>query len=76
MSGGLTAIGQIAVPVRELGRATSFYRDALALGYLFEVPGHAFFDCGGVRLMLSVPASTDLQPPGSSATPRAIRSRS
>lgn len=49
------AIGQVAVPVRDVGRATAFYRDVLGLRMLFEFPGMAFFDAGGVRLMLSVP---------------------
>ena len=49
----LSAIGQIAIPVTELRRAVEFYRDLLGLRLLFEAPpGLAFFDCGGVRLML------------------------
>ena len=37
-----------------------FYRDALGLPLLFEAPpGLAFFDCGGVRLMLSRPEGPD-----------------
>lgn len=57
MSGdpGLGPIGQIALPVKDLERATAFYRDMLGLPFLFEAPGMAFFDCGGVRLMLSLP---------------------
>lgn len=49
----LQSIGQIAVRVRELPRAVQFYRDVLGLGYLFEAPGLAFFQCGGIHLMLS-----------------------
>ena len=50
---GLSAIGQIAIPVEELDRAVAFYRDALGLRFLFQAPpGLAFFDCAGVRLML------------------------
>ena len=49
-------IGQIAVIVKDVTRATAFYRDTLGLTYLFEAPGMAFFDCGGVRLMLGLPA--------------------
>ena len=45
-------IGQIAINVKDLARATAFYRDTLGLNFLFEAPGLAFFDCGGVRLML------------------------
>lgn len=53
----LTRIGQIAIPVHDLARAVRFYRDTLGLAFLFEVPGLAFFDCGGVRLMLAPPES-------------------
>lgn len=52
----LQAIGQIAVNVRDLPRATAYYRDVLGLRFLFEGPGMAFFDAGGVRLMLAVPS--------------------
>jgi catechol 2,3-dioxygenase-like lactoylglutathione lyase family enzyme len=49
----LGVIGQIAIAVHDLEKCVSFYRDALGLPFLFEVPGMAFLDCGGVRLMLS-----------------------
>lgn len=49
----LTGIGQIAVRASDLPRATAFYRDGLGLPFLFDAPGLAFFQCGGVRLMLS-----------------------
>src|SRR5688572_19057842 len=45
-------IGQISIVVRDLARATACYRDQLGLRLLMEFPGLAFFDCGGVRLML------------------------
>lgn len=48
----IDGIAQIALSVRELPRATAFYRDALGLRLLFEVPGMSFFDAGGVRIML------------------------
>ena len=53
---GLSRIGQIAMTVADLPRAVSFYRDTLGVRFLFEAPpAMAFFDCGGVRLMLSQP---------------------
>lgn len=53
---GLSAIGQIAIHVQDLDRAVTFYRDRLGLRFLFQAPpGLAFFDAGGVRLMLSRP---------------------
>ena len=50
---GLDQIGQLAITVRDLERAVTFYRDALGMRFLFEAPPRmAFFDCGGIRLLL------------------------
>jgi methylmalonyl-CoA/ethylmalonyl-CoA epimerase len=47
-------IRQIAVVCKDVARATAFYRDTLGLPFLFAAgPALSFFDCGGVRLMLS-----------------------
>jgi methylmalonyl-CoA/ethylmalonyl-CoA epimerase len=55
---GVSRIGQIAMTVGDLPRAVAFYRDVLGMRFLFEAPpAMAFFDCGGVRLMLSLPES-------------------
>jgi len=52
----LRRVGQIAIVVRDLERAVRFYRDTLGLQLLFQAPpGLAFFECGGVRLMLTLP---------------------
>ena len=49
-------VGQIAINVHDVDRATAFYRDVLGMKFLFAAPpGLAFFDCGGVRLMLTTP---------------------
>ena len=49
----LTQIGQIAIIVRDLKRMVTFYRDTLGMKFLFEAPpAMAFFDCGGVCLLL------------------------
>src|SRR6476619_6937500 len=61
----LDRIGQIAINVKDLGRAVQFYRDTLGMRFLFEVPNLAFFDCGGVRLMLSPAESPEFDHPGS-----------
>ena len=53
MSFGLSTIGQIAVTVTDVPRAIAFYKDTLGLKLLFQMPAMGFFDCGGVRLMLS-----------------------
>jgi len=57
---GLSRIGQIAVIVHDLPKAVTFYRDILGMKFLFEVPRMAFFDCGGVRLMLGLPETAEL----------------
>lgn len=61
----LSNVGQIAIPVRDLERATSFYRDTLGVPFLFAFPGLSFFDCDGLRLMLSAPEMAELDRPGS-----------
>jgi extradiol dioxygenase family protein len=48
----LSKIEQIAVPSADVGRATRFYRDVLGLTLMFEVSGMAFFDAGGVRILV------------------------
>lgn len=59
-------IGQIAVNIHDLDRAVAFYRDTLGMRLLFQVPPKmAFFDCGGVRLMLSLPEEAEYDHPGS-----------
>jgi methylmalonyl-CoA/ethylmalonyl-CoA epimerase len=61
----LSTIGQIAMVVQDVPRATAFYRDRLGMRFLFEFPGLAFFDCGGVRLMLSRAEKPEFDHPGS-----------
>jgi methylmalonyl-CoA/ethylmalonyl-CoA epimerase len=55
MQNAISRIGQISLTVTDLARAVAFYRDTLGLTLLFEVPGMAFFACGGVRIMLTLP---------------------
>jgi predicted enzyme related to lactoylglutathione lyase len=63
---GLAAIGQVAMNAHDIPRAVRFYRDALGLRLLFEAPPKmAFFDCAGVRLMLSLPEREEYDHAGS-----------
>jgi catechol 2,3-dioxygenase-like lactoylglutathione lyase family enzyme len=48
----LSKLAQIALSTRDLPKAIAFYRDVLGLPLMFEVSGMAFFDAGGVRLMI------------------------
>ena len=63
---GLSTIEQIAVNAHDIDRATDFYRDKLGMKHLFSVPPNlAFFDCDGVRLMISLPAKPEFDHPSS-----------
>lgn len=63
---GLSAIGQIAVTVEDVERATAFYRDTLGIPFLFSAPpGMAFFDCAGTRLLLGAAEAPEQAHPSS-----------
>ena len=63
---GLSTIGQIAINVHDTDRATAFYRDQLGMKFLFSAPPNlAFFDCGGIRLMLSPAPKPEFDHPSS-----------
>ena len=63
---GISRIGQIAINAHDVERAAAFYQDALGLKLLFRAgPGLAFFDCGGVRLMLTLPEKPEFDHPSS-----------
>jgi methylmalonyl-CoA/ethylmalonyl-CoA epimerase len=62
----LGEIGQIAMTAKDVKRATEFYRDRLGIRLLFEAPPNlAFFDCGGIRLMLAPAETPEFDHPGS-----------
>jgi methylmalonyl-CoA/ethylmalonyl-CoA epimerase len=63
---GISRVGQIAINAHDVERAAAFYQDALGLQLLFKAgPGLAFFDCGGVRLMLTRPEKPEFDHPSS-----------
>src|ERR1700682_3486054 len=63
---GISRLGQIAINAHDVERAAAFYQDALGLKLLFKAPpGLAFFDCGGVRLMLTRPEKPEFDHPSS-----------
>ena len=61
----LNQIGQICINAHDLDRATKFYRDTLGMKYLFAAGKMAFFDCGGIRLMLGIPEKPEFDHPSS-----------
>ena len=62
---GIARIGQIAINVHDLDRALAFYRDTLGLPLLFTAGKLAFFNCAGVRLMLTLPEKAEFDHPSS-----------
>ena len=55
-------VAQLLIPVDELEKGVAFYRDVLGLPLLFTAPPQmAFFDCGGIRLLVGA------VPPGQKA---------
>ena len=63
---GITRLGQIAINTKDVERAAAFYEEKLGLKLLFKAPpGLAFFDCGGVRLMLERPEKPEFDHPSS-----------
>jgi methylmalonyl-CoA/ethylmalonyl-CoA epimerase len=55
----LGKLQQIALVQHDVARAVPFYRDGLGLPLQFEMDGLAFFDAGGVRLMLTRPSAPE-----------------
>lgn len=58
-------VGQVSIPVHDLSKAVAFYRDTLELPFLFEAPNMAFFECNGLRLLLSIPENDQFDHPSS-----------
>jgi predicted enzyme related to lactoylglutathione lyase len=53
---GISEVGQIAITVSDVARATVFYRDVLGLKFLFAAGENlAFLAAGPVRIMLTTP---------------------
>lgn len=58
-------VGQIGVPVKDLNRALEFYKDKLGLSLLFNTDRLAFFNCDGLRILLSLPETEEFNHPSS-----------
>ncbi|KMM36450.1 VOC family protein [Guptibacillus hwajinpoensis] len=50
----INRVSQIGIPVQKMERAVQFYKEFLELQLLFETNTMAFFNCDGLRLLLSV----------------------
>jgi methylmalonyl-CoA/ethylmalonyl-CoA epimerase len=48
-------IAQLLIPVADFDKGVAFYRDTLGIPFLFAAPPQmAFFNCGGIRLLVGV----------------------
>jgi len=63
----MNQIGQIAIPVSNTDRSEAFYETMLGLRKLYRYGDLSFFDCAGVRLMLSPPEQGQPVIPGQGA---------
>jgi methylmalonyl-CoA/ethylmalonyl-CoA epimerase len=63
----ISQIGQIALAVSDANRSEAFYQQALGLRKLYRYGDLVFFDCAGVRLMLSPPEGGAPVEPGQGA---------
>ena len=61
----LGPIGQISMNAKDVDRATAFYRDTLKLPFLFRFGDLSFFNCDGIRLMVSKAEKPEFDHPGS-----------
>jgi methylmalonyl-CoA/ethylmalonyl-CoA epimerase len=62
---GITRLGQVAIRAHDVDRAAGFYQNRLGLPLLFRAGKLAFFNCGGVRLMVSVAEQPEFDHPSS-----------
>lgn len=63
---GIQRLGQVQIRAHDVERAAGFYEHVLGLRLLFKAPpGLAFFDCGGVRLLIDHPDKPEFDHPSS-----------
>ena len=58
-------VGQVGIPVKNIGRATQFYKEILQLPLLFQTDTMAFFQLNDLRLMLALPEKEEFAHPSS-----------
>lgn len=65
MTISLGPLGQVALSVDDVDAAELFYRDVLGLRWLYRFADLVFFDCAGVRLLVSRPETGAFAPSAS-----------
>ena len=58
-------VGQVGIPVKDITRATHFYKETLQLPLLFQTDTMAFFQLNDLLLMLSLPEKEEFAHPSS-----------
>ena len=58
----VTALGQVSLLCRDVGRSEAFYRDTLGLPHLFTFGDLAFFRAGATRLFIRAVADAEWRP--------------
>lgn len=59
MAEGLSTLRQISYVVNDVQRMSEYFENTLRIKKLFDAPGMSFFDLGGVRLMMTLPADNN-----------------
>lgn len=55
----IQGIGQVSIPVHNMSEAVEFYESKLGLEKWFSTDNMAFFNCNGIRLLLSIPENQE-----------------
>ena len=61
----LSQVGQISIVVHDVAKAVDFYQNTLGMKLLYEMDKMAFFDCSGVKILLSIPEKPEFDHPSS-----------
>lgn len=61
----IKGIGQVSIRVHNMEVATRFYQETLGLNMLFQITNMAFFECNGIRIILSIPEGPEFDHPSS-----------
>ena len=65
MASPIRSLGQVGIRVKDMERATRFYRDVLGLPFIWGSDGLSFFQCGSLRLLLDIPEQPEFDHPSS-----------
>ncbi|WP_052476027.1 VOC family protein [Cohnella kolymensis] len=65
ISVAIQGITQLSIRVHDVASAARFYNETLGLPLLYSESNMALLDCGGIRLLLSVPEKPEFDHPGS-----------